>query len=85
MTLTHKRERLTFARPGWYFDSSDESIDTGADLTGSDRMLNRLRPELKARWSWSRSAASAMKWRKLMTEHCAIRRVKSCLPDSLPW
>ncbi|MCX5809762.1 MAG: type II toxin-antitoxin system MqsA family antitoxin [Proteobacteria bacterium] len=43
ITLTYKGERITFNMPGWYCDSSDESIYTGDDMKVSDRMLNRLK------------------------------------------
>lgn len=43
MTLTYKGESITFDMPGWYCDSSDESIHTGQDMKVSDRMLNRLK------------------------------------------
>jgi HTH-type transcriptional regulator/antitoxin MqsA len=43
MALTYKGETITFDMPGWYCDTSDESIHTGADMKLSDRMLNRLK------------------------------------------
>ena len=43
MTITYRGESLTFDMPGWYTDSSDESIHTGEDMRVSDRMLNRLK------------------------------------------
>ena len=43
MTLTYKGESITFNMPGWYCDSSDESIHTARDMKVSDRMLNRLK------------------------------------------
>lgn len=43
ITLTYKGESITFNMPGWYCDSSDESIHTGDDMKVSDRMLNRLK------------------------------------------
>jgi HTH-type transcriptional regulator/antitoxin MqsA len=43
MTLSYKGETMTFAMPGWYCSTSDESIHTGADMKLSDRMLNRLK------------------------------------------
>jgi HTH-type transcriptional regulator / antitoxin MqsA len=43
MTLTYKGESLTFDMPGWYCDQSEESIHTGNDMKGSDRMLNLLK------------------------------------------
>ena len=43
MTLTYKGESVTIDMPGWYCDSSDESIHTGQDTVVSDRALNRLK------------------------------------------
>jgi HTH-type transcriptional regulator/antitoxin MqsA len=43
MTITYKGESLTFNMPGWYCDSSDESVHSGDDMKVSDRMLNRLK------------------------------------------
>ena len=43
MTITYRGESLTFDMPGWYTDSSDESIHTSEDMKVSDRMLNRLK------------------------------------------
>jgi HTH-type transcriptional regulator / antitoxin MqsA len=43
MTLTCKGESLTFDMPGWYCDTSEESIHTGEDMKVSDRMLNLLK------------------------------------------
>jgi HTH-type transcriptional regulator/antitoxin MqsA len=43
VTLTYKDESITFDMPGWYSDSSDESIHTGQDMLVSDRALNRLK------------------------------------------
>jgi len=43
MTLVYKDESITFEMPGWYCDSSDESIHTGQDMKVSDRTLNRLK------------------------------------------
>ena len=43
MALNYKDESVTFDMPGWYCDSSDESIHTGEDMRVSDRMLNRLK------------------------------------------
>jgi HTH-type transcriptional regulator/antitoxin MqsA len=45
MTLEYKSARATFDMPGWYCDSSDESIHTGEDMKVSDRALNRLKAE----------------------------------------
>jgi HTH-type transcriptional regulator/antitoxin MqsA len=47
MTLTYKDESITFNMPGWYCDSSDESIHTGQDMKVSDRMLNRLKARVE--------------------------------------
>ncbi len=47
MTLTYKGESITFNMPGWYCDSSDESIHTGQDMKVSDRMLNRLKARVE--------------------------------------
>jgi HTH-type transcriptional regulator / antitoxin MqsA len=47
MTLTYRNESITFDMPGWYCDSSDESIHTGADMKLSDRMLNRLKARIE--------------------------------------
>ncbi len=43
MTLTYKAESIVIDMPGWYCDSSDESIHTGRDAVVSDRALNRLK------------------------------------------
>jgi HTH-type transcriptional regulator/antitoxin MqsA len=43
MTLRFKSESITFEMPGWYCDSSEESIHTGEDMKVSDRMLNLLK------------------------------------------
>ena len=43
MALTYKGESTTFDMPGWYCDSCEESIHTGADMKLSDRMLNLLK------------------------------------------
>ncbi len=43
MTLAYKGESITIDMPGWYCDSSDESIHTGKDAVVSDRALNRLK------------------------------------------
>lgn len=47
-TLTYKGESVTFDMPGWYCDTSGESIHTGADMKVSDRMLNRLKAQVEA-------------------------------------
>jgi len=47
MTLTYKGESITFDMPGWYCDSSAESIHTGEDMKVSDRMLNRLKARIE--------------------------------------
>jgi len=43
MTLAYKGESVTFDMPGWYCETSEESIHTGEDMKVSDRMLNRLK------------------------------------------
>jgi len=43
MTLAYKDQSITIDMPGWYCDSSDESIHTGQDAVVSDRALNRLK------------------------------------------
>ena len=45
MTLNYMGKTLTFSMPGWYCDSSEESIHTAQDMKVSDRMLNRLKAE----------------------------------------
>jgi HTH-type transcriptional regulator/antitoxin MqsA len=47
MTLTYKGESITFDMPGWYCDTSDESIHTGQDMKVSDRMLNSLKARVE--------------------------------------
>jgi HTH-type transcriptional regulator / antitoxin MqsA len=47
MTLTYKGESLTFNMPGWYCDSCNESIHTGADMKLSDRALNQLKARVE--------------------------------------
>ena len=49
MTISYRGENLTFDIPGWYTDSSDESIYTGENLIVSDRMLNRLKAHIVSR------------------------------------
>lgn len=43
MTLEYKGHSVTFPMPGWYCDTSEESLHTGEDMKVSDRMLNRLK------------------------------------------
>jgi HTH-type transcriptional regulator / antitoxin MqsA len=43
MTLAYKGQSVTFDMPGWYCDTSEESVHTGEDMKTSDRMLNRLK------------------------------------------
>ena len=43
MTLDYKGASMTFEMPGWYCETSDESIHTGEDMKVSDRALNRLK------------------------------------------
>ena len=45
MTLEYNGNSLTFSMPGWYCDTSEESIHTAQDMKISDRMLNRLKAE----------------------------------------
>ncbi len=47
MTLAYKGESITFNMPGWYCDSSDESIHAGQDMKVSDRTLNRLKARVE--------------------------------------
>ena len=59
MMLEYKGARTTFDMPGWYCDSSDESIHTGEDMKLSDRALNRLKAQGKGCRCRRRSNASA--------------------------
>ncbi|MFN3077563.1 MAG: type II toxin-antitoxin system MqsA family antitoxin [Alphaproteobacteria bacterium] len=43
VTIEYKGESVTFDMPGWYCDTSEQSIHTGEDMKASDRMLNRLK------------------------------------------
>nr|WP_294508237.1 YgiT-type zinc finger protein [uncultured Rhodopila sp.] len=43
MTLTWQGETITLGMPGWYCDTSEESIHSGQDMKMSDRMLKLLR------------------------------------------
>jgi HTH-type transcriptional regulator/antitoxin MqsA len=43
LTLTYKEQTISFDMPGWYCEDCEESIHTGKDMKGSDRMLNRLK------------------------------------------
>jgi len=43
MVLEWQGVRATFDMPGWYCDTSEESIHTGEDMKMSDRALNRLK------------------------------------------
>jgi HTH-type transcriptional regulator/antitoxin MqsA len=43
MTLTWQGETITLGMPGWYCDTSGESIHSGRDMKVSERMLNGLR------------------------------------------
>nr|WP_294549376.1 type II toxin-antitoxin system MqsA family antitoxin [uncultured Rhodopila sp.] len=43
MTLAWQGETITFGMPGWYCDTSEESIHLGQDMKVSDRMLNLLK------------------------------------------
>ena len=40
---TEIRQSITFNMPGWYCDTSGESIHTGEDMKVSDWMLNELK------------------------------------------
>jgi YgiT-type zinc finger domain-containing protein len=42
-TLEYKGARVTFEMPGWYCDTSDESVHTREDLKVSERALNDLK------------------------------------------
>ncbi len=43
LTLTYKGESMTVDMPGWYCDSSEESLHSGEDMKVSDQALNRLK------------------------------------------
>jgi HTH-type transcriptional regulator/antitoxin MqsA len=43
MTLTWQGETITVGMPGWYCDTSGESIHSGQDMKVSDRMLHLLK------------------------------------------
>lgn len=43
VTLTYRGESVTFDMPGWYCESSEQSIHTGEDMKLSDRVLNQLK------------------------------------------
>ncbi len=43
LTLTYKGESVTIDMPGWYCDSSGESLHSGKDMKVSDQALNRLK------------------------------------------
>jgi HTH-type transcriptional regulator/antitoxin MqsA len=43
MDIAYKGHRVTIAMPGWYCDSSGESIHTGDDMKVSDDALRQLR------------------------------------------
>jgi HTH-type transcriptional regulator/antitoxin MqsA len=43
MTLSYKGESVTFGLPGWYCDTSEESVHTGEDMKVSDEMLKLLK------------------------------------------
>lgn len=47
MTLAYQGEAITFPMPGWYCDSSEESVHTGADMRVSDRILVRLKARVE--------------------------------------
>ena len=43
MTLEYKGASATFDMPGWYCESSGESLHSGEDMKISDRALNRFK------------------------------------------
>jgi HTH-type transcriptional regulator/antitoxin MqsA len=43
MTLAYKGHSITVDMPGWYGETSEESIHDGEDMKVSDRALNRLK------------------------------------------
>ena len=47
MTLSYKGESVTFQMPGWYCDTSEESIHTGMDMKISDRALGLLKARIE--------------------------------------
>lgn len=47
MTLTYRGHQATFVMPGWYCQSSAESIHSGEDMKASDRALNRLKAKVE--------------------------------------
>lgn len=47
MTITYRKQSMTFEMPGWYCDASDESIHTSEDMKVSDRMLNLLKARVE--------------------------------------
>lgn len=47
LTLRYKGESITFDMPGWYSETSDESIHSGEDMKVSDRVLNRLKARVE--------------------------------------
>jgi len=49
ITLTYKGHQTTFDMPGWYCQSSDESLHSGDDMMLSDRALNRLKATVEGR------------------------------------
>lgn len=48
MTITYQGRQAAFDMPGWYCDTSDQSIHTGEDMEVSDRALNQLKVEVAA-------------------------------------
>ena len=47
MTLEYQNQRMTFEMPGWYCESSGQSIHTGEDMKVSDRVLNQLKASVE--------------------------------------
>jgi HTH-type transcriptional regulator/antitoxin MqsA len=47
MTLSYRGHSITFPMPGWYGRRGEESEHSGADMTASDRALNRLKAEVE--------------------------------------
>ncbi len=47
MTLEYKGAHTIVDMPGWYCDTSDESVHTGDDMKVSDRALNRLKAAIE--------------------------------------
>jgi HTH-type transcriptional regulator/antitoxin MqsA len=43
MKFDYKRQSITVDMPGWYCDTSDQSIHSGKDMKVSDRALNYMK------------------------------------------